>query len=167
MIPSFLSENFLGTPVINRKDEKGKDSRIATMNMGTKEWNYTPVPKFLDFYVVDYLDPPKELDPEVKYKVIEVENAPSRTAALELVRKYKGWLHSYSTVSEQTIIEDSDLETFNEDKHQFLTSAVKEFTKVQDTSKKAMIKLKELFGVVDNLETETIKVEKPVRRSLF
>lgn len=162
------SENFLGTPVINRKDEKGKDSRIATINMKTKKLEYIAVPKFLEFYKIDYEQPPALLG-DVPYKVIEVDNAPSKVAAQELCLTYTGYLHGFSTTSEEKIVESSDLENFNNDRQVFLKESIVEFTGKHSVSKGAMAKLRQVFNIEEKQCDTILKTQTPekLKSSLF
>lgn len=145
------SENYLGTPVINRLDEKGKDSRIAVVDLQTKEYRYDDVPKFLDFYDLDYENPDKNIGFETPYKLFIMENAPSREAAVELCKDMGGWLHKYSTVSEDKIIDSSDLESFNKDQKDFIKTSVVEYAKHASIPKGTLNKLKTVMQVEEEI----------------
>ena len=76
-------KGYLGTPLINRFDEKGKDSFILIIDLETKEEEYIEVPKFMDYETIDY-----EIDcPDPCIRIFDIINAPSRAAAEE---KFKG-----------------------------------------------------------------------------
>lgn len=152
------SENYLGTPVINRLDETGKDSRIAIVDLDTKEYKYEDVPKFLEFYEADYTDKIRQKAigfSTVPNKLVILENAPSKDAALEYCKEIGSHLHKFSTVSEENLIDSSDLEAFNKDQKDFIKTSVVEYAKQASIPKGTLDKLKTVMKVE---EEETVAV---------
>lgn len=138
------SENYIGTPVINRADEAGKDCQIAVIDCKTKEFSYVDVPQFLDFYAISYDEPLPTMD--AKYKMISIEGAPSEQSAKELVSKIEnGHLHSFTTIAEKDCITDSDLHVFKSDKHEFLRKAFLDYISEHKISKLAIEKMRSVF----------------------
>jgi len=92
-------KNYLGSPLIGRFDERGKESYILLIDLETKEKEYIKVPQFLDYMTLDYekdyigttlgfgigiLDKGKTFNSQYIYDII---NSPSRQAVEE---KFKG-----------------------------------------------------------------------------
>lgn len=88
-------KGYLGTPCINRFDEKGKDSFLLLIDTETKEKEYIKTPQFLDYKSLDY-EKNNVLEGlihlagpgiPIELKIFDIINAPSKEAAEE---KYKG-----------------------------------------------------------------------------
>lgn len=78
------SSNHIETPIIEGYEERGKDSYLLHINLSTKEEIKLPVPKFLDFYELEYGQEPFKVDSYTS--VWTINNAPSKDSAR---RKYK------------------------------------------------------------------------------
>jgi hypothetical protein len=85
-------ENYLGSCLIQRFDEKGKESYILKIDIETKEREYILSPKFLDYEEINYENPKSEFlnraEEFLKYeRIFNIINSPSEDAARE---KFKG-----------------------------------------------------------------------------
>jgi len=91
--------NFVGTPVINRYDEREKDSFIKTYDLETKEIEYIEVPRFLDYYDLDY---EKELEEsyDSEIQIFNIFNSPFNDA--------------YKTKFENLFVRQETLKEFSE-----------------------------------------------------
>lgn len=76
----FPRGNYIGTPVITRKDESGNNNQIL-VDDGKKLESY-PTPRFLDYYEVTYSESLTEV--EAEYPIWDVIDAPSEDAAYEM-----------------------------------------------------------------------------------
>lgn len=79
-------KGYLGSSLITRYDERGKDSFVLLIDTETKEKEYIQVPQFLDYIELDYDDLMVEI-PFSIYRIFDIVNAPSLEAARE---KFKG-----------------------------------------------------------------------------
>lgn len=73
--------HYLGACTLNSSTESGRTPYIAKINGETKEYELIEVPKYLEYYIVEY--PNKLEKPKTKYAIFTVKNALDKNVALE------------------------------------------------------------------------------------
>ena len=73
--------HYLGACTLNSSTESGRTPYIAKINGETKEYELIEVPKYLEYYTVEY--PNKLEKPKTKYAIFTVKNAIDKNVALE------------------------------------------------------------------------------------
>lgn len=98
-----VAPHYLGVPVISRYDEKGTDCRIAKIECDGKLF-YLPVPKFIDYYSVEYGKP---LDATItaKYPILDIVDAPDKESALSL---YGSNIIREIILKDKTVVSNTD-----------------------------------------------------------
>ena len=99
-----FGKSFLGTPYILSKNEKGDEKKIMSIDVETGEFEYITVPKFIDYYEVNYPDEPV-IPEDCSFPIFEVFNAPSIEIAKE---KYKDIIIKKNGIHK--VISDKDAE---------------------------------------------------------
>lgn len=79
----FPRGNYIGTPIITRKDEAGNNNRLLVYDGGKLE-SY-PTPRLVDYYEETYPNPLPEV--EAKYPIWDIVDAPSEDAMYD---RYEG-----------------------------------------------------------------------------
>lgn len=73
--------HYLGACTLNSSTESGRTPYIAKINGEKKEYELIEVPKYLEYYTVEY--PNKLEKPKTKYAIFTVKNALDKNVALE------------------------------------------------------------------------------------
>lgn len=73
--------HYLGACTLNSSTESGRTPYIAKINGETKEYELIEVPKYLEYYTVEY--PNKLEKPKTKYAIFTVKNVLDKNVALE------------------------------------------------------------------------------------
>lgn len=73
--------NYLGSATLNSSTEHGNTKYLAIIDGETKEYELIEVPKYLEYYTVEY--PNKLEKPKTKYAIFTVKNTLDKNVALE------------------------------------------------------------------------------------
>ena len=73
--------NYLGSATLNSSTESTDTKYLAIINGETKEYELKEIPKFMEYYTVEY--PNKLEKPKTKYAIFTVKNALDKNVALE------------------------------------------------------------------------------------
>lgn len=76
----FPRGNYIGTPIITRRDERGNNNRILLHEKGILSTHSTP--RFLDYYEVKY--PNSLFEVEAMFPIWDIVDAPNESAVYEL-----------------------------------------------------------------------------------
>ena len=111
--------HYLGSPILNSSTEGGKTPYIAIIDGETKEYELLEVPKFLEYYEVEY--PNKLPKIETKYGIFLVKNALDKNIVVEEYSKqakemgfefYTRRINIKKAVEDNTLTEKSEKPTF-------------------------------------------------------
>lgn len=72
-----IKDDFLGVPVITRYDERGQDCKLLSIDLFSKEETIINVPKFIDYYSLEYPNDPETVD--ALYPIWDILNCPVDT----------------------------------------------------------------------------------------
>lgn len=115
---------YVGVNTITRADENGIDCKLQVIDMKTKEESIIKVPKFLDYYEVEY--PNKLPEVEAQYSLWTIKNAPNKEKA---EYEYKN-IYIKDIQLEKNFIENSNITNITEEKKdisEYLDSFIKDF----------------------------------------
>ena len=73
--------HYLGSACVNSVAERNIDKKIAIIDGETKECEFVTLPKFMEYYTVEY--PNKLEKPKTRYAIFTVKNALDKNVALE------------------------------------------------------------------------------------
>ena len=79
------TDHYVGPPMPTRSSEAGIVGRFAIIDVNTKELKYQYLPKFLDYYKIEY----KDLDSfsaDAKYPIVTVDNIPNKHYEVDIVK---------------------------------------------------------------------------------
>jgi hypothetical protein len=115
-------DHYLGSPIITRKDERGKENIILAIDIDTKDKKYIDVPRFLDYHSVNYGEDLPEV--EATHPIWTIKEAPSREMAL---KKYpEAYVHEIAIKKDEKYLEyeniSSEKKTIAEYLKEFLRS---------------------------------------------
>jgi len=108
----FESKNYLGSPLVTRKDEMGKICSIGVINSQSLIMKKISVPRFIDFAYINFGDPLFRTGKNILLYIIN--NAPDNIQSV--LKKYGSvWIHEINIVhedGEEESIEFSTLEQY-------------------------------------------------------
>jgi len=76
------NKNYLGSALITRYDEHSKDSFLGIIDIETKKYNQELIPKFLDYYEIEYPKPLYMVN--AKYQIWDIFGALDKDSALKI-----------------------------------------------------------------------------------
>jgi len=77
-----FSPDFIGTPLVCRKDEQGKKNRIMIIDNDTGEFEYLEVPRFIEYVDITYPNKPEPSN--ISIQIFDIHEAPS----IEIVKEH-------------------------------------------------------------------------------
>jgi len=143
----------LGMPILSRYDEKDEPNELLMIDLHTKEETIIKVPKFIDYYEINYGKEIIEKDYEAKYMIFDITNCPDmKKTELDYIEKYKDNTHIYFRKFEVKLSDNEsiDNQVFDIKNNVTIPELMKQFFINNKTDKQVQDKIKE----VKNNETK-------------